>query len=186
MSILAELSFNKLSPSEEQKSFDCQDDDLNDFFHSDAAHYSRELLAVTYTFEKDNDVVSFFSVLNDKISCEQINAEKLPNKLQRKIPNPKRMRSYPAVKVGRLGVNHKYKGEGVGSDVIDVIKHSFTTNNKTGCRFITVDAYNCDPVIKFYEKNGFKFLTDDDEKEETRLMYFDLINFIPLELEAGE
>lgn len=28
-------------------------------------------------------------------------------------------------------------------------------DNKTGCRFIVVDAYNEDKVLTYYDKNGF-------------------------------
>lgn len=32
-------------------------------------------------------------------------------------------------------------------------------------------------VIKFYQKNDFDFLTLDNDKDKTRLMFFDLIRF---------
>lgn len=72
----------------------------------------------------------------------------------------------------------KYQKQGIGSEVLSFIKSFFTIRNKTGCRFITVDAYNCDRVIEFYEDNGFRFLTDKDKSEDTRLMYFDLKTFV--------
>ncbi|MBR2200447.1 MAG: GNAT family N-acetyltransferase, partial [Bacteroidales bacterium] len=48
----------------------------------------------------------------------------------------------------------------------------FTTDNKTGCRFITVDAYA--DAVPFYLTNGFIPLNDEDINEPTRLLYFDL------------
>ena len=45
-------------------------------------------------------------------------------------------------------------------------------DNKTGCRFITVDAYA--DAIPFYLRNGFVPLNDEDIDEPTRLLYFDL------------
>ena len=56
-----------------------------------------------------------------------------------------------------------------------LIKHAFTNGNRTGCRFITVDAYA--EATAFYQKNGFDFFTKRDEHEDTRLMYFDLKPF---------
>ena len=82
------------------------------------------------------------------------------------------MPSYPAVKLGRLGVSNEYKGQGVGRIIIDFLKIHFVTNNKTGCRFITVDAY--DKSLQFYEKQGFSYLTDSDIGKDTRQMYYDL------------
>ena len=54
---------------------------------------------------------------------------------------------------------------------------AFTTRNKTGCRFITADAYNNSSTIAFYSKNGFTFISDTDLKLATRLMCFDLMTF---------
>lgn len=60
---------------------------------------------------------------------------------------------------------------------MNYIKGYFLDKNKTGCRFITVDATNNERTIKFYQKNGFDFLTEKDKAEKTRLMYYDLIVF---------
>ncbi|MCQ2225529.1 MAG: GNAT family N-acetyltransferase, partial [Paludibacteraceae bacterium] len=52
-----------------------------------------------------------------------------------------------------------------------------TIDNKTGCRFLTVDAYL--DAVPFYEKNGFSLLTTEDEDSTyTRLMYFDLDSLV--------
>ena len=80
------------------------------------------------------------------------------NRLQRHVVNPKRGRSYPAVLVGRLGVNVEYQGGSyhIGSQLMSFIKDWFRyEDNKTGCRFIVVDAYNTERVLRYYESNGF-------------------------------
>ena len=46
------------------------------------------------------------------------------------------------------------------------------SEQKAGCRFISVDTRI--EVCDFYEKNGFKFLTDKDADKDQRAMYFDL------------
>lgn len=176
---IVNLTFTRLSKTPDLKPFDCGDDDLNDFFHNDASKYSSQLLAVTYTFESDKDTIAFFSVSNDKIINRDSRGKIIANKLVRLIHNAKRRKNYPAVKVGRLAVDNKHCGKGIGTEIINFIKHLFTAQNKTGCRFITVDAYNNLKVVKFYKDNGFDFLTDKDEQEETRLMYYDLYKFQP-------
>ena len=45
---------------------------------------------------------------------------------------------------------------------------------KTGCRFLTVDAYRT--AEPFYQKNGFLYLSSEDTGKATRLMFYDLIN----------
>lgn len=160
------------------KSFDCGDADLNEFLLKDSFNYLGELLAVTYLFEFGNSTVSFYSVLNDKISIEELETKSALRRFLHCIPSPKRYKSVPAVKIGRLGVDKHYHKQGIGSQMLDLIKMSFTHKNKTGCRFITVDAYRNDITINFYKKNGFEFLTAKDVNEKTRLMYFDLITFV--------
>lgn len=177
---LDQFSWKRLSPGDALKPFDCADQDLTEFFNEDSPKYGQELLAVTYTFESNEEVIAYYSVSNDRITREDANTRGEVDKLEKPIPHPKRRNSYPAVKVGRLAVNNEHERKGIGSDILNVIKHSFTTGNKTGCRFITVDAYKEDKVINFYKKNGFVFLTKDEE-DETRLMYYDLINFKPPE-----
>lgn len=170
---LREFTYRRLSATSKLKPFDCDDDDLNDFFHNDSSNYAMELMSITYTFENKKQTVAFFSVLNDKI----INKDSRKRQVSKEIPYTKRRKTYPAVKVGRLAVHKEFCRMGIGGGILNFIKHFFTSANKTGCRFITVDAYNQSGIINFYKKHGFKFLTTEDEKEETRLMYFDLILF---------
>lgn len=60
----------------------------------------------------------------------------------------------------------------MGSFLLDFIKSHFIIDNKTGCRFLTVDAYA--DAIPFYQKNGFIPLNEEDADAATRLLYFDL------------
>jgi predicted GNAT family N-acyltransferase len=127
--------------------------------------------------ESDLETVAFFSLLNDKITFEiEANKNKsLWNRINRKVPNSKRStKGYPAMKIGRLAVNINYKGNNIGTLILDYLKGLFIENNRTGCKFITLDAYK--ESLDFYSKNEFKFLTIEDELEETRLMYFNLSN----------
>lgn len=155
--------------------FDCGDDDLNEFFSKDSVIASRELIAVTYAWVADGKVMAYFSVSNDALKREEANRF---NKVVRKIPNRKRFKSQPAVKIGRLAVHRDAQKSGIGSELLDFIKGWFVFGNKTGCRFIIVDALNKPSVIGFYRKNGFDFLRDEDESEKTRLMYFDLAKLV--------
>lgn len=130
----------------------------------------------TYLLEdSDKDVtVAYYSLLADKIS---FNPEEKSawNKINRNIPNNKRRKNYPAVKIGRLAVNEDYAGCGLGSMIIRNIMYTFTQVKRLGCRFLTVDALRS--ATSFYEKCGFKFFTEEDKDDETRLMFFDLKNF---------
>jgi len=95
------------------------------------------------------------------------------NYLNEKVPNRKRKGVYPAVKIGRLAVSKKYIGRGMGKLILRYIEDMFLSNDqKTGCRFITVDAYRV--AANFYLRNGYKFFIEKDNDKDTRIMYFDL------------
>ena len=167
----------QLSNDTNIKPFKCAEEDLNGFLFDDSKRFSEELMAVTYLIEnpQDNVTVAYFSLLADKISFNP-DEKNVWNKLNRNIPNNKRRRSYPAVKLGRLAVNENFTGTGIGTFIIDSIKYTFTTIKRLGCRFLTVDALSS--ATQFYQKNGFRFFTESDKDEDTRLMFYDLKNFI--------
>ena len=98
------------------------------------------------------------------------------------------MKDYPAVLVARLGVSKDFRSQHIGRDVLRHIKYWFLEPyNKTGCRYVLVDAYNNPATLAFYENNGFQtvFSTEKQEKEyrhidddvnlNTRLMFYDLM-----------
>ena len=176
--MLNDYSFNKLNLSSHPKEFDCKDSDLNEFFLKDAYGHYKQLLTVTYYYESLTETVAYFSVLNDKIINKDKDNKTISRPLKKNIPFEKQRQTYPSVKVGRLGVHAKHQSQDIGSQILTFIKGFFSYNNKTGCRFITVDAYNSEKVKNFYIKNRFKFLIAKDEGEETRLMYFDLMTFV--------
>ena len=170
--------------------FDCEHSDINDFFHNHCVLYFKELLGKTYVFTLNEDpstIVCAFTISNDSIKT--INLPKSgKRRLTKKIPHTKHMRSYPAVLIGRLGVNKIFKHQNIGSELMDFIKSWFVnTNNKTGCRYILVDAYNEESPLKYYKKNQFTELFSSEEEERfylnirgheklrTRLLCFDLI-----------
>lgn len=172
------FSFIRLKANKRIKHFDCGSKDLNEFLLDDSINYLNSLLAVTYLIESPKETIAFFSLANDKITIEEATSKSFwKSKVSKKLHFEKRgLSNFPCVKLGRLGVHINYKRQGFGKIIIDWIKESFTNKNKTGCLFITVDAYNEPEVLRFYEANGFKFLNPDkDKSDSTRLMYYRLL-----------
>lgn len=90
------------------------------------------------------------------------------------IPTLKTLQQHPAIKIGRLAVDKKYEGKGVGRKLMNRIKEDLRETSKASAfRFLTVDAYLS--AVPFYEKNGFKMLLNNDENKHTRAMYFDML-----------
>ncbi len=153
--------------------FDCGNKDLNEYFFKDSIKAYQELVSVTYAWCDSGKVLAYFCVSNDIVKREALS--KYASETLDDIPVEKRYASLPAVKIGRLGVNQCIQSNGTGSAVLDFIKGWFVSGNKTGCRFIVVDALNNEDTIRFYKKNSFNFLSTKDIDHDTRLMFFDLI-----------
>lgn len=172
---ISRFSLKRLQFDTTIKPFASSDSDLNKFLLDDAKNYYKDLMAVTYLVEAEISTVAYFSLFNDKVTRSD-NSVPFWNRLNRRIANEKRRKHYPAVKIGRLAVSSDFENLGMGSNIIELIKFWFTSNNRTGCRFITVDAYRA--ALSFYQKNNFHFLTDTDKYDLTRLMYYDLRKLI--------
>ncbi len=173
--ILSDYEIRKLDLNEQVSEFNCGDDDLNEFIINDAPLYRKTLLSITYILvnKHNNKVIAFFSVANDRISIQDFPSDTDFNRFRKhKFVNDKRLKSYPAIKICRLGIDKSVQGHQIGTFLIDFIATLFVTDNKSGCRFMTVDAYS--QAIPFYIKNDFAFLSTEDEGQSTRLMYFDL------------
>lgn len=188
MKLSTDCSLVQLEAETDLSSFSCSHDDLDDFLHNDAQNYTKELLGKTYLFRKDDtdEIVGFFTVSNASLNLRALSRGK-KKKVDKSIPYPKRRVSYPSVLLGRLGVSSNFQGNSIGKQIIDFIKAWFRYNNKTGCRFIIVDAYNEEAVLRFYERNDFGFLQPieeemkqlieergEDAELKTRHMLFDL------------
>jgi len=153
--------------------FDCGESDLNDFFREDCISHKQDLLSETFSlYEKSDPLclpVALISLCNDAVR-----KEKIFDWLN--ITNPKKVYpSYPAVKIARFGVQQRFQRKSLGTHVINMVKTMFITNNRTGCRLITLDAYNDRSVLNFYQNNHFQFFSDKDAKKENRAMFFDLL-----------
>ena len=178
---LSASSFIRLNPSNIVKKFSCGDDDLDDFILHRASAFQKHLLSVSYAcvdVSNPGAVLAYCSLANDKVAITDFkdNAEFNRFRKKRGFPNEKRLKSYPAVKLCRLGVDVAVKGQQIGTTIIDYIKWMYMNNNRAGCRFLTVDAYL--NAVPFYEKNGFRFMNAEDNDPHTRLMYYDLMDIV--------
>ncbi len=159
--------------------FDCHDEDLNDFILNEASFYRNALLSVTYVVEdkSSEEVLAYFSLSNDKISISDFESKTEFNRFRKhRFVNEKRLRSYPAIKIGRLAIAKSVQHQSIGTYLLEFIEDYFIVDNKSGCRFVTVDAYV--DAIPFYIKNGYQFLNNNDEDKHTRVMYFDFASLL--------
>lgn len=169
----------RLNIGDRIQAFDCNDADLNDFIINESHLYRNALLSVTYVVEEKTtgEVLAYFSLANDKISISDFESKTDFNRFRKpRFVNEKRLRSYPAIKIGRLAIAKRAQHQSIGTYLLEFIEDFFIVDNKSGCRFVTVDAYL--DAIPFYIKNNYQFLNSDDEDRSTRVMYFDLASLL--------
>ena len=168
--------------------------DINKFFHEEYLDYENQLLGKSYCFVKRDgqNVVAAFTVANSSVRVDNMPNPKR-NQLNRHIPFSKQRSQYPAVLLAQLAVFDGFGGNDIGKEVVDFIKSWFINPlNKTGCRYLVVDAINTPKVLDFYRNNGFEYIFASDEEEmqymsrsikvdngtifrKTRLMVYDLM-----------
>ena len=173
------------------KPFSCGYDDLDEYFLKDSPLWADQMYGKTYCFVLKDDpqtIVCAFSLSNETIRIDLLpNSQK--KRFLKEIPKEKRMRRYPAVLIGRLGVDIQFANNGIGTELMQILKFWFVEpDNKAAVRYLAVDALNNSRTLNYYEKNGFAYLFKDEEQEavssrmkqplKTRYMYFDLIEVI--------
>ena len=145
----------------------CKNDkDIEDFFTKHADENADLLLGKSYCFVTQNlRIACAFTVSNSAIRIKEMSSRKR-RKMQKSIPFPKRRPQVPAVLVGQLAVFDGFSNQGLGDELLDFIKAWFIDPaNKTGCRYVAVDAVNHPKVLEFYRRNGFDFIFDSEEEE---------------------
>ena len=79
-----------------------------------AKFYKQEFLATTFILENEEQTVAYYSIFNDSLKVEEEGfASKSAFKrfLKDLVSHPKRhLKSFPALKIGRLGIDKDFKG----------------------------------------------------------------------------
>ena len=140
--------------------FDCGDDDLNEFLLDDSFANIDNSLSKIYLCLYENNVLGFFSLSADSI--------KINEKLKINYS------TNPAIKIGRLAVHKDFQRKHIGSILIDwIVGFCLELRKDIGVRFISIDAYNQEKIIRFYNKNFFEILKSEKNKKNIP-MYRDL------------
>ena len=86
-----------------------------------------------------------------------------------------RKTNYPAILLGRLGVDKAYKGLKYGEELVKfVIGLGWELKDKIGCRLIILDVdMNNNTLIEYYKRLGFEQAVTQNKKQ-LLSMYFDL------------
>lgn len=150
MSIKIELLNSLLN----KKGFNCGKEMLNNYLHAQASQDVKRKLCVVFTMFEDTTIKGYYTLSNASIPSGL-----MPEGLRKKMP--KSYEALPVTLLGRLAINSKFKGNGLGGILLlDALKRSYEIANQSlGSIGVVVDPLDNDAVA-FYEKFGFILLPD--------------------------
>ena len=154
-----------LSSNYDLSEFDCGDIGLNEFLKHDSFYYQDNCFARTFLALYNNEIIGFFSLVNDSIKLKEDEKENLKN-----------LSEYPSVKIARLAIDKRKQGLGFGKLLIKIALGIILECKHGASRFIVVDSYQNN--LGFYEKLGFVSNLHKHyvNKEDYVSMRFDFLN----------
>ena len=140
---------NRLATTHDVDDFDCGDSALNDYLRQTARQHQKKNISQTYVIvdEVTPDAILGYFTLTIR---PMMPIAQLPAAYQRRLP-----REVPGYTLGRLAVDKRYQGQGIGTDLmmsaIDRVRAAAA--NVGGWGFF-IDAKN-ERAARFYEDFGF-------------------------------
>jgi GNAT superfamily N-acetyltransferase len=143
-----------LGRQHDRTAFSCGVDALDRYFQQQAGQDQRRSVAIPYVLV---DVATGRVAGYYTLSTFSIVPERLPEALVRKLP---RYDVLPAILVGRLAVDQRYRGQRLGGALlIDALRRCLGISREVGAIGVVVDAKD-DSARSFYEHYGFIRLPD--------------------------
>jgi len=137
------------------KDFDCGKELLNNYLKNQAGQDVRRKLSACFVLndEEANIVKGYYTLSNAGIPLADFS-----ERIQKKLP--KSYTSIPTTLLGRLAIDLKHQGIGIGRVLlIDALKRSYNSSKEIGSFGIIVDPIDSD-AESFYEKYDFIKLPD--------------------------
>ncbi|NPA37125.1 MAG: GNAT family N-acetyltransferase [Chlorobi bacterium] len=144
-----------LQAKHRKKDFHCGKPMLDNYLHFQANQDIKRKLTACFVYpEEDTNLIKgYYTLANNTIP-----QSKIPDNIRRKLP--KSYKAIPTTLIGRLAVDIKFQGQGVGKLLlIDALKRSYLASKRIGSFAVVVDPLDHD-AVQFYLKYGFFKLPD--------------------------
>ncbi len=137
-----------------KKDFSCGKPLLDNYLHTQASQDVKRKLCVVFALFEDTAIKGYYTLSNSSIPAELI-----PEAIRKKMPGS--YTSLPVTLLGRLAIDEKFKGQGLGGILlIDALQRSLAVASESlGSIGVVVDPLDEDAAA-FYEKYGFTLLPD--------------------------
>jgi GNAT superfamily N-acetyltransferase len=134
---------------------------IHEFYYEDLSRYQESNLSTVRLIKVNEKIVGYFTV-----SMNAIELDKLGKDEKVKNTTPKK---YPAMLIGRMGVDKKYRNKGIGYAVCMFCRGlAIDIGKKVACRYVILQT--TEEHSEFYKKSGF-IKTGDAAKKGIVWMY---------------
>ncbi len=143
-----------LDSSHDKKNFACGKELLDNYLHTQARQDVKRKLSACFILSEGKAIKGYYT-----LSSTTIQRDLLPQEIIKKLPPS--YKDLPATLLGRLAIDIRYHGQGLGELLlIDALKRSYDTSI-TSIGSMAIIVYPIDEdAVKFYKKYGFILLPD--------------------------
>jgi len=143
-----------LNNNHHKSAFTCGNASLDNYLQKQAKQDIKRKLSACFVLSDEAHTIKGFYTLSNAGIPRTI----IPENIRKKLP-----RSYdslPVTLLGRLAIDEKHKGQGLGKLLlIDALKRSYEVSKVIGSMAVIVDPID-EGAVRFYEKYGFIILPD--------------------------
>ncbi|EIJ38012.1 acetyltransferase [Galbibacter orientalis DSM 19592] len=144
-----------LNSKHKKSEFSCGKEMLDTYIQKQANQDVKRKLSVCFVINEieTNLIKGYYTLSNTSVSSDFI-----PNQIRNKLP--KAYNSIPATLLGRLAIDNRFQGQGIGKYLlIDALKRSYEISKTIASFAVVVDPIDQD-AENFYNKYGFIKLPD--------------------------
>ena len=150
----APFRIEALTPQHDRSKFSCGSEPLDRYFRQQVTQDARRRVTACFVAvaREGGALAGYYTLASASVALTD-----LPEDLAGKLP---RYPSVPAVRMGRLAVDQRFRGGGLGAAMLaDALPRSL--NAEIAAYALVVDAKD-EQAAAFYRHHGFIALTDDD------------------------
>jgi ribosomal protein S18 acetylase RimI-like enzyme len=150
--IPARFRFEPLGEGHDRASFGCGEEALDRYFQTQVTQDIRRRITNCFVVIESltNQLAAYYTLAAAGVALTE-----LPSEVTKRLP---RYPTLPAVRIGRLAVDQKFQGHGLGAAMLMNAVHR-TVQGDVAAFALIVDAKN-DRAVAFYEHHGFQALAN--------------------------
>ena len=138
--------------------FSCGVDALDRYFREQAGQGGRRKVAANFVLrDTETEAVAGYYTL----SASSIEPAQLPPDVLKRLP---RYSALPAVLLGRLALDVRYRGQGLGQPLLfNALRRALAASDQIAAVAVVVDAKD-ETAQRFYERHLFRRFVDDPQR----------------------